>query len=139
MIWLTIPGNDESDKHLEARDRRYSCLIFCKQTAENENKVFKNWKNCIALKRILALTTLDEKSFFSEILPFTFDTFDLGHLVCNSYIMHFFAACQLKMLMCSILFSFCKWLGSNMLMAEKLRYFFDSSCWQLATITTDTH
>ena len=26
QILITVTGNDESDKHLEVRDRRYSCL-----------------------------------------------------------------------------------------------------------------
>ena len=26
LDWLDVTGKDESDKHLDARDRRYSCL-----------------------------------------------------------------------------------------------------------------
>ena len=29
QILITVTGNDGSDKHLEARDRRYSCLNYC--------------------------------------------------------------------------------------------------------------
>ena len=58
-------------------------LIFCKQTAENVNKIFENQENCIFLKRILALPTMGQKSFVSKIWPFPFATFDFAHPVCQ--------------------------------------------------------
>ena len=38
-------------------------------------------KKCIFLKRILALPMLGQIRTVSELQPFTFDTFDLGHPV----------------------------------------------------------
>ena len=36
-------GDDESDKHLETRDRRYSCLIYVQFTFSIENYVLKQF------------------------------------------------------------------------------------------------
>ena len=45
-------------------------LIFCKQTAENVNKIFENLKKWHDLKRILALLTRGQKVLVLELYPF---------------------------------------------------------------------
>ena len=56
-------------------------LKNCIQIAEKCKQFFENRKKLPPFKHILALSTLDQKSFVSELWPFEIPNFDLGHPV----------------------------------------------------------
>ena len=52
-------GDDESDKHLEARDRRYSCLI-------TKLREIKNWSWYLPLKKFREIMENQSKLSYSQ-------------------------------------------------------------------------